>query len=518
MTALTRFASRFALALLCGVAVSPLTSCDSEPPGPVDDVPDDDSPPDRPDGPPDDGPPDEPGVTDPFEPLPDESEGLVNVSADLEELLEYGALETACDEYRADPDDRRKRLMCGKAMFFYEGFGTAGVPRPIVTWTIESFPDEVGAGFEKLGMVLDPYSDDNLPLGMAPGAPMGTVGTLAFACASCHFGRLPDGRYAVGAANYDYRYGAQNLMLTMVPALAIPGASPDDHHADALAVVQPLRDKMAAEPALTWSLLAALAPLITSGNTELPAFSAENEGYYASWRDGTMDFFIQPLPFDDEVHTISKISPLWEIPTPEARAERGMPSAFLGWTGGTYSLINFVRSFVKLGGGEQSEWPVEDMAPLVEYIQSLRAPVNLDPPAPDAVAAGALVFRAEGCIDCHGGPRGSGIELYDFEDIGTDSAMKRWADGDLDGVPDNGIVFEENDSVTHQIKSPRLVGLWAMTRFLHNGSVDTLEQLLCLEGERGSIVEPGFGDGGHFFGCDLTDSDRRALVAYLRSH
>lgn len=86
-------------------------------------------------------------TTDPFAPRPDTSEGLVNVSTDLEAVLEHGALATACAEYAAAPGDRKKRLLCGKAMFFYESFGTPGVPKPIITWLIDNFPDDVGPGF-----------------------------------------------------------------------------------------------------------------------------------------------------------------------------------------------------------------------------------------------------------------------------------------------------------------------------------------------------------------------------------
>src|SRR5436190_10781287 len=85
--------------------------------------------------------------SDPFTPQADGSEGLTNTSADLDAVLEHGALATACADYAADPGDRHARLLCGKAMFFDESFGTAGVPKPLLTWLIADFPDEVGAGF-----------------------------------------------------------------------------------------------------------------------------------------------------------------------------------------------------------------------------------------------------------------------------------------------------------------------------------------------------------------------------------
>jgi hypothetical protein len=456
----------------------------------------------------------EPGDTvDPFAAQPDTSEGLVDVSADLDAVLEHGALATACAEASADPDDRRKRLLCGKAMFFHEGFGTAGVPRPIVDWLLDSFPDEVGPGFAAVGMIADPAT--GLPLGLATGAPLGDIETLAFTCASCHFARLPDGRYAVGAPNHAYDYGRMNLMLALLPALAIPGADPADHDPAAVAAIQPLRDRMDADPSIGEALIVALLPLISGGGGMLPAFSPENEHWYAMWRTGTMDFFIQPLPFDDQVHTVSKISALWGLPDAAERDEHDLASAHLGWTGGTASLESFLGGFVDLGGGELGDWPADRLAPLAEYVYTLRAP---EPPASSGdLELGRAVFSAT-CLDCHGGPRGMGHEVYGYEAIGTDDAMRWWADGpDHDGEPCCDLRFGEGETLTGGIKSPRLVGLWAMSRFLHNGAVDSLEQLLCLEPRRG-VTEPAFGDGGHTYGCDLDEADRRALLAYLRAH
>jgi hypothetical protein len=454
---------------------------------------------------PPDGDDDGDASRDPFAPQPDTSEGLTNVSADLDAVLEHGALATACADADANPGDRRLRLLCGKAMFFHEGFGTAGIPRPLVDWLLASFPDEVGTGFAEVGMIADPAT--GLPLGLAPGAPFGDVESLAFTCASCHFARLPDGRYAVGAPNHDYDYGRMNLMLALLPALSIPGADPSQHDAEAIAEIQPLRDRMAADPQIGTDLIAALLPLLGSGNASLPAFSAANERWYARWRTGTMDFFIEPLPLDDQVHTVSKISALWGIPQEGAR---------LGWTGGTASLEHFLAGFVLLGGGDAAAWPDERLAPLAEYVYSLRAPEG-PPTDPAAVSRGAEVF-ADACLECHGGPRGQGERLYSYEEIGTDAAMRWWADGpDHDGEPCCGLTFFEGDEVTNAIKSPRLVGLWAQSRFLHNGALDSLEQLLCVE-PRAGVAEAAFGDSGHTFGCDLADADRAALLAYLRAH
>lgn len=457
-----------------------------------------------------------PEPVDPFAPQPDPSSGLTDVSADLEAVLERGALATACEAYDSAPADRDAMLRCGKAQFFYEGFGTAGVPAGIVDWLLASFPAEVGPGLSQLGMIRDPFSPQGYPVGLAPGAPLGDAPTLAFTCASCHFARMPDGRYAVGAPNHDLAYGRLNLLMVLTPMMALPGADESAHDPEALAVIQPMRDRMAADLSIQLSLVGAAWPLISAGAT-LPSFSAASERWYARWRAGTMDFFIEPLPFDDGVHTVSKISALWGIPDANEQASAGISSAMLGWTGGTASLENFVHSFVDLGGGDISGWPEARLAPLVAYIRTLRAPPPAGVASREQLERGRDVFVAA-CQSCHDGPRGMGRRVYTFDEIGTDDALRWWADGpDHDGQPCCGLRFPAGDTVTNGIKSPRLVGLSYMRRFLHNGSLDSLEQLLCVA-SRPLTGEHAFESIGHEVGCELPVSDRLDVLAYLRAH
>jgi hypothetical protein len=459
--------------------------------------------------------PDDAGVAlDPFAELPDTSEGLTNVSADIEALLENGALDGACDRWEADPTDRRKKLMCGKSMFFYEDFDTGGVPAPLVDFATQNFPNEIGAGFERLGMVPDPYSTESRPLGLSPGPPLGSVESLVYTCAACHFGQLPDGRYAVGAANHRFEYGKQILAIAVMPQTVSPSFDPAEHHPAALAKVQPMVDRLEADRALRIRLLLELLPLL--GQANQPTFTYEMEGWYASWPAGTMDFLIAPLPLDDGVHTVSKILPLWDLPEPAEQQAYGMPHAMLAWTGGAQSLESFLDGFVKIGGGPPEDWPPERLEPLRDYIFSLRSPEPLTPPDASAVRRGRDAFATHGCADCHSGPRGSGTTTYTFEEIGTDDAMMYWGDPELTGQPCCGL-GDGSTELTHAIKSPRLAGIWAHGRFLHNGSLGSLDELFCLDGPRTSTTADALSTAGHEMTCDLARQDKVDLVAFLRS-
>lgn len=458
--------------------------------------------------------PDLPPPLPPFAPQADTSEGLVNVSADLLELLEHGELEGACAAWEQDPDDRRKKLLCGKAMFFYESFGTSGVPTALFDFFGNRFPDVTGTAWSGYGLVPDPLSDPPRPLGVATGAPLGSVPTQAFTCASCHFGQLPDGRYAVGAPNHDYAYG-KNILAFSLPALRVaPGFDPADHHPDAIAAMQPLLDALDADPGLRLELVLQLLPLL--GGSQ-PTIDVDTEGHYAHWRSGTMDFLIAPLPVDDGVHTVSKISALWGIPDDDEAEAAGMVHAMLAWGGATRSLLEFLRGFVIIGGGDEEEWPEGRLEPLADYILSLRAPPTLDTLDPVEVTLGQHLFETVGCLQCHSGPRGSGQDLYSYEEIGTDDAMAAWADPGLTGSFCCDLDYD-GATPTHGIKSPRLTGVWAFQRLLHNGSVDSLDELLCLDGPRIPVAEPAYGNQGHAFGCEeLTPVEKQALITFLSS-
>lgn len=455
-----------------------------------------------------------PSEYDPFALRPDTSEGLTNVSADLVQLLEQGRLQTACDEYEQDPQDRAKRLLCGKYMFFYEDFGTVGVPALLVDFLVENFPQEVGLGFERMGMVADPWSDQDRPLGLAPAEPNGSVETLAYTCAACHFGALPDGRFAVGMPNLRYEYGAQVLAISLVPGSAVPGFDPGDHHPAALAKVQPMIARLRDNPLLRLRLAVNLIPLLGQAQ---PTLTREEEGQYASWPAGSMDFLIAPLPLDDGVHTVSKIIDLWDLPSAEEIEELGMPHALLAWTGSAPNLDRFLAGFVAIGDGAQDLWTPERLAPLKEYIESLRSPKNLSPPTESLVREGLALFRRD-CVACHDGPRGGGRRTFTFAEMGTDNALSQWGRPDADGTYCCGLGTGSMDEASAGVKAPRLSGLWAKPRLLHNGAVEGLEALFCLNGPRPVLDAQALSAEGHEDLCvGYSAAEKGQLMAFLRT-
>jgi len=105
------------------------------------------------------------------------------------------------------------------------------------------------------------------------------------------------------------------------------------------------------------------------------------------------------------------------------------------------------------------------------------------------------------------------MEIYEFDEIGTDSTLASWGDGDGDGEMCCGVEAE----LTGGIKAPRLDGLFSLSRFLHNGSLSSLEQLLCVE-PRPDSKAPPYANTGHLYGCELDSQSKSDLLAFLRSN
>lgn len=158
---------------------------------------------------------------------------------------------------------------------------------------------------------------------------------------------------------------------------------------------------------------------------------------------------------------------------------------------------------------------------------------------------GEALFEAR-CATCHGTYSGPGPRTFPdrVEDVGTDPVRhEQMRQREVDFL--NATWFGEDGAfeATDGYLAPVLHGVWATPPYFHNGSVPTLWGVLdsasrpdawrrqghALEDydlERvGLLVEDrpqydtsveGLDNGGHTFGDDLTDEERRFLLEYLK--
>lgn len=144
-------------------------------------------------------------------------------------------------------------------------------------------------------------------------------------------------------------------------------------------------------------------------------------------------------------------------------------------------------SDVLLGGGRV---PRELAWATAEYLRSLPPPPPLEPGDGPDVQRGAEVFAEQGCDGCHTPPLYTSDRLVTVEEIGTDPAA--------------GL---DSSRATGHYRIPSLRGVGRTAPYLHHGAVATLDELFDLARE-----EPG-----HAFGLSLSETDRAALIRFLRS-
>ena len=161
---------------------------------------------------------------------------------------------------------------------------------------------------------------------------------------------------------------------------------------------------------------------------------------------------------------------------------------------------------------------------LALYIYSLKPPPN--PNKFDALAAqGQKIFEREGCSSCHTPPFYTNNRLTPVE--GFKVPEEHWKKYDVMRTivgTDPGLALNSRRA-TGYYKVPSLKGVWYRGPFTHNGAVLTLEDWFNPHRLDDDYVPTGFRGyenkphavRGHLFGLDISDSDRKALIAFLRT-
>lgn len=401
-----------------------------------------------------------------------------------------------------DPGDPRYE---GQQRFLFDTWGTEVLgewpPADFMLALMRDEPDLFGDQYEAFGFVPNP--DGEFPIGLERGIDDPTL--VHETCAVCHVGELPDGRLWIGAPNGRLDWGRFRAEIND-------------------------RWIAAGNPPLMSVLQAAKARALGPGRT-----NAETSDYP------------QVVPAD--------FPPYFDL------GERSHLN-YLG-TGGdarTESYIGLYAFGVGAPNPREAIVPFPPSArvdPLIAFVEGIAPPVG---PAQDAaqVSAGRAVFERERCGECHHVDDLSmdGVTPYDRAPDGRDRFPgddPAFPDGSIhtsywhriliDGDPDAGAGGGGADDRTDLIRFivahglrvgisdgyrvQSLRGLWATAPYLHNGSVPTLEDLLRPAAERPTtfmrgdfLVDTtlaGNGNGGHELGVALSEPDRSALAAYLRS-
>jgi hypothetical protein len=161
---------------------------------------------------------------------------------------------------------------------------------------------------------------------------------------------------------------------------------------------------------------------------------------------------------------------------------------------------------------------------LALYIYSLKPPPN--PNLPNELASrGKRLFTQSGCTRCHTPPLYTNNMLMavdGFEIPPGDAAKFRVMEGTIG--TDAGLTLKTRRG-TGYYKVPSLRGLWYREMLSHSGYVKTLEDWFDSKRTKETYIPTGFrrpGEEtfavkGHPYGLTLTETDRKALIAFLRT-
>jgi hypothetical protein len=423
-------------------------------------------------------------------------------------------------------------MYAGQEQFLYETWGLEKLnqfpPLDFMLNLLKTEPAVFGNQFSSFGFIPDP--NDDLPIGLKRGSLDPT--RVSETCGgTCHTGKLPDGRVWMGEAN------------TVIDT-----------------------SRFTYEVNLRW---------VAAGNASLlDAIGEQKDQLVGPGRIAAEQSETDPLIPDDipVIYNLSKRGWLSKMGTSTDERSEVYLSLFgagVGFPTPATATIPFPSD--------------QTLAPFLAFFGSL-APPNA--PAADAglIAQGQAVYAQESCDSCHqlASLAKEGIVTVDENENGLDrypdaspeyprgsvhTSALEWADltghafppwdggtGTVDSGPavdagggavtdagDGGLsvgngfaVFLDFIAAHHLTVNgsdgyvvPDLRGLWASGPYLHNGSVESLGDLLNVSSARaqnwshaGFVIDTSTENNanfGHEFGTSLSASDKAALVAYLNS-
>ncbi len=174
--------------------------------------------------------------------------------------------------------------------------------------------------------------------------------------------------------------------------------------------------------------------------------------------------------------------------------------------------------------GSNARYSEAQLYALGLYLYSLAPPPNPNRPTPLS-ARGEAVFHRAGCTACHPAPLYTNNRLTPVEGFEVPDAHLATDDIHPVGVGTDPMLALTTRRGTGYYKVPSLSGVWYRGPFEHNGSVATLEDWFDPRRLRDDYVPTGYRGfrmdrravPGHRFGLDLSDEDKRALIAFLKT-
>ncbi|MGV8988825.1 MAG: hypothetical protein ACOH2H_21435 [Cypionkella sp.] len=267
------------------------------------------------------------------------------------------------------------------------------------------------------------------------------------------------------------------------------------------------------------------------------------------WGPGRDDAFNLPkyvltqTPWDDTTGN-TKFPALWQLGSQTPRLYHSAGEAKTLYAVIATSALG-IGSLPGKGFADRNKW-------LESFIATLKPPPYPTPINQTLAAQGQTIWQQR-CAACHaeGGTRtGTVIPL---SEIGTDPEhIHGWRQDNADRMNTVVHLLGATDSEVQGAQdgyvAKPLVGVWLLAPYLHNASVPTMWDLLLPPAARPKVFFSGYdvvdfnrlgfiatgteaerqgfrfnttlrgnGNGGHDYGTDLSDADRKALIEFLKT-
>jgi mono/diheme cytochrome c family protein len=168
--------------------------------------------------------------------------------------------------------------------------------------------------------------------------------------------------------------------------------------------------------------------------------------------------------------------------------------------------------------------PDEALYALTMFIYSLQPPPNPNKNGA-TVAAGEKIFQREGCAGCHTPPLYTNNRLTLAQGFTPPPEHFKFLDIMRISVGTDPNLALKTRKGTGYYKVPSLKGVWYRGRYLHDGSLTTLEEMFDPARLQEDFTPTGFippgqktrALSGHTYGMKLKGEERASLLAFLRS-
>jgi mono/diheme cytochrome c family protein len=417
--------------------------------------------------------------------------------------------------------------------------------------------DRLPGGYASVGLIVEPGRD--LPIGVSRRRRLG-IDEVGFNCALCHTGTVRDSPAApprVVLGMPAHQLDLESLVQFVLDCSLDNRTTRENVSGrfEAMGKRVPLFERLIMRVGLidrlkgqTLDLRNRIAPILSDS---LPRWGRGRVDTFNPYKAIQFNWHLDQLP-RSELIGASDYPSLWN----QAPRE-GM---HLHWDGDNTSVDE--RNLSAALGAGVTPVTVDHAAikRVRDWIWTLPPPAY--PYAVDKALAGrgADVYR-QYCFDCHGGNRfRDGVkegrrvgEIEDIDKIATDrhrldSYTETFAANQIALYPDSPYRFTHFRKTRGYANQP-LDGIWLRGPYLHNGSVPTLRDLLEPRERRPAVFFRGYdvfdqakvgfvsnvpqadgrnyfrfdtavegnGNGGHLYGVVLPDSDKQAIVEYLKT-